>query len=413
VSAPLIGWLDCSAGVSGDMLLGALVDAGAPLAALQSAVDAVGVEPVRLRAEQVERGGLGALRVHVEVADAAATRTWSDVRALLEAAELAPEVRATALDVFGRLAAAEGAVHRVPPEQVHFHEVGALDAVADVVGTAAGVHALGLSALTASRVALGSGTTRGAHGPLPVPAPAVLALLPGVPVTAGAVPHESTTPTGAALLAALVGQWGPLPPMRLHGVGTGAGGRDPAEAANVLRLVVGEPVGAAGTEPGLLLETNVDDLDPRLWPAVLARLMAAGASDAWLTPILMKKGRPAHTLSVLCRPPDAEALRRVVLRETSTIGLREQPVAKRALERTEVVVQVLGQPVRVKRALLDGRVVNSQPEWEDVAAAAGVLGLPVKLVLAHAGAAALDRDGNAEGPALREEDGPWSSATSG
>ena len=385
---PVVGWLDCSAGISGDMLLGALVDAGAPLATLQAAVDAVGVEPVRLRAEQVERGGLGALRVHVEVADTAPTRTWSDVRGLLEAADLAPAVRGTALEVFARLAAAEGAVHRVPPEQVHFHEVGALDAVADVVGTAAGVHALGLTGLQASPVALGSGTTRGAHGPLPVPAPAVLALLTGAPVTAGPVPHESTTPTGAAVLATLVRSWGPLPPMRLRAVGTGAGGRDPAEAANVLRLVLGEPAGAAGTEPALLLEANVDDLDPRLWPAVLARLMAAGASDAWLTPILMKKGRPAHTLSVLCRPGDADPLRRVVFEQTSTIGLRERAVDKRALARTELVVDVLGRPVRVKQALLDGRVVNSQPEWEDVATAADALDLPVKLVLARAVAAA-------------------------
>ncbi len=387
----MIGWLDCSAGVSGDMLLGALVDAGAPLGTLQRAVDAVGVEPVRLRTEQVERGRLGALRVHVEVAASAATRTWSDVRALLGAADLDEPVRATALAVFTRLAAAEGAVHRVPPEQVHFHEVGALDAIADVVGVAAGFHALGLDAVHASAVAVGSGTTRGAHGPLPVPAPAVLALLRGVPVLAGPVPHESTTPTGAALLATLVSRWGPLPALTLDRVGTGAGGRDPAEAANVLRLVVGMPNGRTGDV--LLLEANVDDLDPRVWPGVLDALLAAGALDAWLTPVLMKKGRPAHVLAALCPVDAAAVVRRVVLTQTSTIGLRERPVDRTVLDRREDVVDVLGHPVRVKRALLDGEVVNSGPEWDDVAAVAAATGVPAKLVLARAVAAAAGEAG--------------------
>jgi len=382
----MIGWLDCSAGASGDMLLGALVDAGAPLGTLQRAVDAVGVEPVHLRTEQVERGGLGALRVHVAVADGAATRTWSDVRALLIAADLDEPVRTIALAVFARLAAAEGAVHRVPPEQVHFHEVGALDTVADVVGAAAGFHALGLDALHASAVAVGSGTTRGAHGPLPVPAPAVLALLAGAPVLAGPAPHESTTPTGAALLATLVSGWGPLPAMTLDRVGTGAGGRDPAEVANVLRLVVGTPTG--GTGEVALLEANVDDLDPRLWPGVLDALLAAGALDAWLTPVLMKKGRPAHVLAALCPPAATPAARRVFLTQTSTIGLRERPVDRTVLDRREDVVDVLGHPVRVKRALLNGEVVNSSPEWEDVAAVATATGVPPKLVLARAVAAA-------------------------
>ena len=384
----MIGWLDVGAGASGDMLLGAVVDAGAPLEVLQEAVDAVGVEPVRLRAEPVERGGIGALRVHVELSEVrpGTTRTWSDVRALLEAAPLADAVRVGALDVFARLAQAEGAVHRVPADEVHFHEVGALDAVADVVGVVAGVHALGLEALSASPVALGSGRTRGAHGPLPVPAPAVLALLEGAPVLAGPVPHESTTPTGAALLASLVAAWGPLPPLVLRRTGVGAGGRDPAEAANVVRLVLGDR--AAPSTDAVVLETNVDDLDPRVWPGVLALLLRAGASDAWLTPVLMKKGRPAHTLSVLAPVALLPAVRAVVLTETSAIGLRTTAVTKTALERSDDVVDVLGQPVRVKRAFLDGRLVNSSPEWDDVAAAAAVLGLPAKLVLAQAVAAA-------------------------
>ena len=389
----MIGWLDCSAGISGDMLLGALIDAGAPLDVLQTAVDAIGVEPVRLSVAPVTRGGLGALKVEVAVADHAATRTWREIRALLERADLHEAVRRTALDVFAQLAAAEGQVHRVDPQEVHFHEVGALDAVADVVGAAAGLHALALTSLTASAVVLGSGTTRGAHGPLPVPAPAVLALLTGVPVLAGPVAKEMTTPTGAALLAATVTSYGTLPPMRLVRTGYGAGGRDPVEVANVLRLVLGEPVRGesvphepvpGGPETALLLQTNVDDLDPRLWPGVLTALLDAGASDAWLTPILMKKGRPAHTLSALTAEDRVDAVRRVVFRETSTLGLRELRVGKHALDRSVRTVQVDGQTVRIKLGFLDGAVVNAVPEWEDVAAAATALARPAKQVLRDA-----------------------------
>ena len=385
----MIGWLDCAAGVSGDMLLGALVDAGAPLDILQEAIDRVGVEPVRLTAAPVERGGLGALKVDVQVHDRPRTRTWSDLRRLLEQADLRPAVRATALDVFARLAHAEAAVHRTTPEQVHFHEVGALDAVADVVGCAAGLDALHLTVLTASPVVVGSGTTRGAHGPLPVPAPAVLALLRGAPVLAGPVALEMTTPTGAAVLAAVVQSYGPLPPMVLHGTGTGAGGRDPEEVANVLRLVLGEPL-EDDARDAVVLEANVDDMDPRLWPAVLAALLAAGADDAWLTPILMKKGRPAHTLHVLCAPPVVAAVRDVVVRQTTTLGLRSHRVGKHALDRLERVVDVDGRAVRVKLGLVGGEVVNAMPEFEDVAAAAAALGRPLKLVLRDAHALARD-----------------------
>ena len=386
----MIGWLDCSAGMSGDMLLGALVDAGVPLTVLQSAVDAVDVEPVTLHVSDVVRSGIGACKVDVQVADSAATRSWSDVRGLLEAATLDEPVRALALDVFARLATAEAAVHRVAVDDVHFHEVGALDAIADVVGCAAGLVHLGLTSLTASTVTVGSGTTRGAHGPLPVPPPAVLALLSGAPVQAGPVAKEMTTPTGAALLAATVSGFGPLPPMSLLRTGSGAGGRDPAEVANVLRLVLGEPLDS-GAADALLLETNVDDLDPRVWPGVLQALLGAGAHDAWLTPILMKKGRPAHTLSVLCAPSTAEALRELVFRQTSTLGIRSVPVGRAVLDRSERVVEVDGQRIRVKLGLLRGEVVNAMPEWEDVAAAAAALGRPAKDVLraAHAAATAL------------------------
>jgi uncharacterized protein (TIGR00299 family) protein len=381
-----IGWLDLAAGASGDMLLGALVDAGVPLEVPARAVAALPVEPVRLSAEQVTRHGLGATRVHVEAPETTVHRTWPDVRRLLAEAALDRAVREGALAVFERLAVAEGRVHRVAPDDVHFHEVGALDALADVVGVVAGFEHLRLSRLTASPVALGSGSARGAHGVVPIPGPAVLELLAGVPVLAGPVPAEMCTPTGAALLAARVDEWTTLPPMRVQRVGLGAGGRDPAELPNVVRLVLGEP--AEEPAAAVVLETNVDDLDPRVWPGVLEDLLAAGASDAWLTPILMKKGRPAHTLSVLCPPELAPAVRNAVFATTSTIGLRTVAVGKVALDRAEAAVEVLGGRVGVKVARTGDRVINVSVEFDDVAALAREKDLPVKEVLRAATAAA-------------------------
>src|SRR4051794_10356949 len=253
------------------MLLGALVDAGVPLDVPARAIAALPVEPIRLSTEQVTRHGLGATRVHVEVTETAAHRTWADVRALLLEAALDPAARDGALTGFERLARAEGRVHRVPADEVHFHEVGALDALADVVGVVAGFEHLGLSRLTASPVALGSGSARGAHGVVPIPGPAVLELLAGVPVLAGPVPAETCTPTGAALLAARVDEWTALPPLRVERVGMGAGGRDPEQLPNVVRLVLGAPTEPAPATP-VVLESNVDDLDPRLWPGVLDTL---------------------------------------------------------------------------------------------------------------------------------------------
>ncbi|MGZ4438284.1 MAG: nickel pincer cofactor biosynthesis protein LarC, partial [Nocardioidaceae bacterium] len=293
----MIGWVDASSGASGDMLLGALLGAGVPLEVVSAAVDAVAPEHVELTPETVSRNGFAATRCHVEVADSETHRTWRDVDALLAGADLPDAVRLRAHAAFERLAVAEAAVHGTAPDDVHFHEVGALDAIADVVGVCAGLEHLGLERLVVSPVAVGSGTVRGAHGAMPVPPPAVAELLRGVPSYAGPGEQELCTPTGAALLTAWATSWGPQPPMSVERVGVGAGGRDPRTHANVLRLFVGEGVSTGSTNgPGadsangtlapLLIETNVDDLDPRLWPQVIAALLEAGASDAWLTPIL-------------------------------------------------------------------------------------------------------------------------------
>jgi pyridinium-3,5-bisthiocarboxylic acid mononucleotide nickel chelatase len=386
----VIGWLDATSGASGDMLLGALLGAGVPLDVLTSAVTAVAPEAVSLRAETVSRNGFAATRCHVEVADSTAHRTWPDVSALLADADLDEPVRARAHATFERLAQAEAAVHGTPLTQVHFHEVGALDAIADVVGGCAGIEHLRLERLVVSPVAVGSGRVRGAHGELPVPVPAVSDLLRGVSSYAGPGPAglagELCTPTGAALLTAKGTSYGDQPMTSVPAIGVGAGARDPDSHANVLRLLVGEPAHLAIDAP-LLLETNIDDLDPRLWPDVISALLAAGAADAWLTPILMKKGRPAHTLSALVGSARAGAVRTAMFAQTSTIGLREIPVGKTALERSIRTVQVGGQPVRVKIAVHQGRVVNAQPEYDDVVRAATAIGRPVKDVLADASAA--------------------------
>ena len=383
-------WVDASSGASGDMLLGALVGVGVPVDVLQDAVDAIAPEPVNLRVEQVTRNGFAATRCHVEARDSRQHRSWRDIRHMLQGSRLDDDVRDLAFRVFERLARAEATVHGSDPRDVTFHEVGALDAIADVVGACAGFVAVGSTEVVVSPVAVGSGTVEGAHGSMPVPPPAVAELLRGVPSYAGppgAPAMELCTPTGAAILTAVATRWGPQPAMTTEQVGVGAGSRDPEGHANVVRLLTGVPVGSAGADTAILIETNVDDLDPRIWPSVIAALMDAGASDAWLTPILMKKGRPAHALSVLVPPDRVEPVRATVFRETTAIGVREQRLDKHALDREMASVDVDGHTIAVKVARYEGAVVNAMPEYDDVARAAAATGRPVADVLADAVAA--------------------------
>ena len=388
-STALVAWLDCPSGISGDMLLGALVDAGAPVHEMQSAVDAVAPEPIRLTATEVSRGGMRATKVDVHAPPSTPHRTWRAIRAMLDDARLEPAVCDAALRTFGMLAEAEARVHGTTPDDVHFHEVGGLDAIADVVGSAAGLHTLGLSPVTAGPVAVGSGTVLTQHGRLPVPAPAVVELLRDAPSYGGGASGELTTPTGAALLAAIVTEWRDQPLMRVRRQAFGAGTRELTDRANTVRLLIGEPISAREdvTEP-IVLEANIDDMDPRLWPHVLATLLDAGASDAWLVPILMKKGRPAHTLCALVDAPLTGAIRELIFAETTTLGVRESRVTKHALARQDRTVLVDGQQISVKVAARNGVVCNAQPEYEDVAAAAAATGRPLKDVLAAAVAAA-------------------------
>ncbi|MGH3505410.1 MAG: nickel pincer cofactor biosynthesis protein LarC [Nocardioidaceae bacterium] len=387
--------MDAASGASGDMLLGALIDARADQAAIGEAVAAVAPEAAAISSEHVQRGALAACRVYVDVADSSTHRGLSDVVELISAASIAPEVARHASAVFTRLAEAEASAHGVGVDEVHFHEVGALDAIADIVGVCAGFTNLGLERLWCGPIAVGSGSVWTAHGKLSVPPPAVALMLRGVPTYAGPVATELCTPTGAALLRHWVTDWGPQPLMSVEAIGVGAGGKDLGPHSNVVRLLLGSP---SSSEPGsahagsaapahsdsLVYASNVDDLDPRLWPAILQKLLDAGASDAWLTPIVMKKGRPAHTLSALVRAGHADAVRSVIFAETSAIGLRETPVRKHELDRTVTSVAVDGQTIAVKLALSGGLVVNAQPEYDDVAAAAEALNRPAKSVLASA-----------------------------
>ena len=380
-----VAWFDGSAGASGDMLLGALFDSGVPLEVLQEALDTLDLG-ITLRHEPVRRHGLAATKIHVDVPEPRVLRHLADVLELFE--QLPTTLAATAGAVFRRLAEAEGAVHRMSVEEVHFHEVGALDCIADVVGVVAGVGHLGADRTYCSTLSLGSGQSRTEHGVIPVPVPAVLELLSGVAsARAGRARFESTTPTGAALLATLIDEWGPMPELTIGSVGMGAGTRDAVEVANVLRMVVGDAAvshATGGVTTELQIEANVDDLDPRVWPSAIAAVLAAGASDAWVTPITMKKGRPAFTLGVLCTLERAAEVRDEVFRQTSTIGLREFAVTKRALARDERAVEVEGHRIRVKTASSGETVTNRSVEWDDVVVAAGGLGRSPKEVLAEA-----------------------------
>jgi uncharacterized protein (TIGR00299 family) protein len=402
-------WVDATAGVAGDMLLAALVDAGAPLAVLQGAVDAVIPSSVQLTSAPVSRAGMRATKVdvHPTVTDQA-HRSWRDIQALLEHADLAARVREQAQRVFGRLAEAEARVHGVAPGEVHFHEAGAWDSIADVVAVCAALDWLGVTSMSCSAVALGSGRVATSHGALPVPVPAVLEMSAGWRVLSGGE-GELATPTGMALLTALARESGDLPAMSVHAVGVGAGTADVPGRANVVRVVIGDLTD--GTDPPAqpdsavlmsVLETNVDDMDPRVWPTVLASLLDAGAADAWLVPIVMKKGRPAHTLAVLTPRPRRDALRRMIFELTSTIGVREVTVSRMALDRFWVPLSLEGGQVRLKVAHRGGEVLHATPEFEDAAEVAAKRSVPVRRVLEEAVAAA-EHEGFVPGRRVRPE----------
>jgi len=400
-----LAWFSCPSGIAGDMALGALLDAGAPLSAVAEAVGRLGLgDRIRLGAEPVQRNGLAATRAVVDVEhgehdgpghdghDHDGHRPWAEIDARLAAAGLDARVEARARSTFRLLAEEEGRLHGVAPEAVEFHEVGSLDAIADVVGVCAALEALGIDEVWASPVAVGAGTARSAHGVLPVPAPATAALLAraGAPSYGVDIGVELATPTGAALLAALARGFGPQPAMLVDAIGYGAGGRELPGRPNVVQVLVGTASGARaqvlGGGPGqraVELCANVDDATGETLAHAVARLLAAGAFDAWVTPIVMKKGRPGATVHALVEPSLAEPVAAVLVAETGTLGLRAVAVERWPQLRTETVVDVAGVAIRVK--LGAGR---AKVEHDDAVVAAARLELPLREVLRRAETAA-------------------------
>ena len=383
-----IVYFDCASGASGDMLLGAVVDLGLPIEQLRDDLGRLGVEGWRIESRTVNRSGLAATKVDV-VAETAGQphRHLKHVLAILDGSSLEAEVKERAAALFRRLAEAEAAVHGTTPEKVHFHEVGALDSIVDIVGGVLALRWLSPARFVASPLNVGTGTVTMSHGTFPVPPPATARLVEGAPVY-GAGEGELLTPTGALLITAHASEYGPLPLMRVERTGHGAGGRDTKGRPNVLRLVVGsEAVDGATPERVLVLETEVDDAPPQLLGSLIERLLAVGAVDAFLTPVQMKKGRPGVLVTAVAPPAAREAIEEVLFRETTTLGVRRQEWERTTLDRETRTVDTAYGPIRVKIGQRRGVVYNAWPEFGDCERAAAAHGAAVKEVLAAALAA--------------------------
>jgi len=379
-----LAYFDCPAGASGDMILGALVDAGCPLAAVEKALRTLEVPGWRLEARPVERGGLRGTHLVVETDPAVRFDDLAALLAPVERSGLAEAVRTRAARILRRLAEAESRVHRVPPEAVHFHEVGALDTLVDVVGAVAALDALGVDTVHVSPFPIGGGTVETAHGRLPVPAPATVELLRGFTVYDNGVRAELVTPTGAAILTTLA-EPGPAPALRLDAQGWGAGSRELA-IPNLLRVLVGEA--AVPPEPGqetlTAVETTIDDMSPQLYEPLMERLLEAGALDVFLTPVVMKRSRPGVVVTVLCPPDIVGELSRVLFEESSTIGVRWSEWRRARLARAMVTLPTAYGPIPFKVSRLGDRIVTVTPEFSEVARIARDKALPVREVLDQA-----------------------------
>lgn len=374
---------DCFSGISGDMLLGAALDAGAPQEVLQQVLDSLNL-PIRLEVERVKRCGFAATKVTIHAQDEENYRFLPDIQAIVDKAHLTAAQRERVLAVFQRLAVAEAESHGMPIERVHFHEVGALDSIADIVGAVVLLDSFQATRFTSSSVPTGTGTVKGAHGVMPVPAPGTAALLKGVPLAKSTVKGELTTPTGAAILTTYSHEWTDAPEMTIERVGTGAGTKDFIEQPNILRLFVGETAQAKGTGSGVtdhvwVLETNLDDCSGEVIGYTIERLFAAGARDVFTVPIQMKKQRPGVLLSVLAEDATRETLEAILLMETGSFGVRCCRMERSTLHRETQEIQTPWGMVRIKRGWREGLELCT-PEYEDCARVAREHGLPLREV---------------------------------
>jgi uncharacterized protein (TIGR00299 family) protein len=387
-------YFDCFAGASGDMILGAVVAAGVPPEALTEQLALLNVQGFEIEFVTVDRSGISATHARVHTAHEHHHRHLSDILKIIYDSRLTEAVKDRAAKIFSRLAAAEAKVHNEPVEHIHFHEVGALDSIVDVVGAAICFELLGIERFVCSPLHLGSGTVDMDHGRFPVPPPAVAELLKGTPVYSTEITGELVTPTGAAIITTVCNEFGPLPKLRIDQTGYGAGTREYEGFPNALRVMIGDDgVGDAPVETLWMMETSVDDLSPQIFGYVMERALELGALDCYLTPVQMKKNRPGVLLSILCRDADRAKLSQMVFAETTTLGLRSYAVERRALERESVRVETPYGPIDVKVARLNGSVINQMPEYEQCREAARLANVPLRTVeeQAHAAFARLQR----------------------
>ena len=374
-------YFDCFAGASGDMILGAMVGAGVDPNFLREQLSLLPVTGFKIDFETVNRSGLSATYARVETAHEHKHRHLSDIKQIIEGSRLSDPVKQRAVQIFTRLAEAEARVHNEPVDHVHFHEVGALDAIVDVVGAAICFEALKIDRFVCSSIHVGSGMVKMAHGQFPIPPPAVTELLKGVPFYATEIKGELLTPTGAAIITTVCNEYGPIPQMLTEATGYGAGTREYQDFPNVLRVLLGETEDKTATDERLwMLETNLDDASPQIVGHVMDRVLELGALDCFFTPVQMKKNRPGVLMSVLCRRDEKEAVMRLLFMETTTLGIRSYEVTRRALQRSVVQVETQYGPIDVKVAHLDGRVVNEMPEFEQCRQAAVHANVPLKVV---------------------------------
>lgn len=382
-----IAYFDCFAGISGDMTLGALLDVGADEARFRQELAKLTSVNFDLEITKVVKKGIEATDVHVITGHEHHHRHLNDIKEIINSSAITPAAKARALDVFQRLAVAEGAVHGHSPEEVHFHEVGAVDAIVDIVGASILMDLLGVEKVYASPLPMGHGFVEAAHGTIPLPAPATVEILKGVPVYDAGIEGELVTPTGAAIVRSLTSDFGPMPTMKVESVGYGAG-KSEFPFPNTLRVFIGEAESAQ--LPGdrvSIIETNIDDMNPEFYDSVFEKLFKAGALDVYLTPIQMKKNRPATLLSVICPPEKVDELSRIVLANTTSFGLRISDAARRCLDRKWETVSTKYGDIRVKIGLMDGQPITASPEYEDCKKAAEAHGVPVKQVYHEALAA--------------------------